>query len=199
MPLHLIRKLERYGQLSAEERQVLEDAPSSEKQFRADQDMVREGERPSHCILILDGFACRYKLLANGKRQIMAFEIAGDLCDLNSFLLGELDHSIGTLTPCTVALIPHTTIRDITERYPRISRALWRSTLIDAAIFRAWMINIGRREAYERVAHLFCETLLRLKAVGLATDSNYDLPVTQANRPSGAGRDAESRYLKSWR
>lgn len=180
LPRHLIRKLEHYGPLSAEERQVLEDSASSDRQVGPDQDMVREGDRPSHCILILEGLACCYKLLANGKRQIMAFEIAGDICDLNSFLLGELDHNVGTLTPCKLALIPHNIIREITEKYPRINRALWRTSLIDASIFRAWMINIGRRSAYERIAHLFCETLLRLKAVGLAEDSNYELPVTQA-------------------
>jgi CRP-like cAMP-binding protein len=180
MPLHMIRKLDLYGGLSAEEKHVLESITWQDRDYGADQDMLREGDRPSDCILIREGFACRYKLLANGKRQIMAFQIPGDICDLNGFLLDEIDHNIGTLTPCNVALIPHATIRDMTEKYPRINRALWRTTLIDAGIFRAWMTNIGRRDAYERVAHLFCETFLRLRSVGLANERDYELPVTQA-------------------
>ncbi len=187
MPNPLVRKLEQFGRFSEEEKRVLEDAASRIRQFSRHEDMAHEGDRPLDCTLILEGFACRYKVLANGRRQIMAFEIPGDICDLSGFLLGELDHSIGTLTPCKVAPIPHKTIIGWTERQPRIARALWRSTMIDSAIFRMWMVNIGRRSAYQRIAHLICETLVRLETVGLAQERSFELPVTQTELGDALG------------
>ena len=177
----LIRSLERIGSLSDVERYVLDAAIMHTRQVRAGQDIVREGDRPPECGLILDGFACRYKLLSAGRRQIMAFHIVGDICDLHSFLLDEMDHSIGAVTACTLGVIPHQALRTITDRHPRLTRLLWRSTLIDAAMFREWMAGIGRRSALARVAHLLCEVLVRLEAVGLARDGVCEIPVTQTD------------------
>jgi CRP-like cAMP-binding protein len=177
----LIRSLERIGSLSDAERCVLDAAVARTRQVGAGQDIVREGDRPPECGLILDGFACRYKLLSAGRRQIMSFHIAGDICDLHSFLLEEMDHSIGAVTTCTLGVIPHQTLHTITERHPHLTRLLWRSTLIDAAAFREWMAGIGRKSALGRVAHLLCEILVRLEAVGLAQDGVCELPMTQTD------------------
>ncbi len=193
----LVRKLEQFGSLSAEEERVLTDATSNVQEVRADEDLVHEGDRPTESVLILEGFACRYKVLADGRRQIMGFEIAGDLCDINSFLLGESDHSIGTLTPCKIARVPHQALREITERHPRLARLLWRSTMVDAAIFRAWMTNIGQRSAYERISHLFCETLLRLKAVGLAVEGSFEMPTTQEELGTRSGSPRSTSTARS--
>jgi CRP-like cAMP-binding protein len=176
----LIRNLERFGPLSAEDRKLLGDAPTDIRNVAADQDIVTEGDIPTSCVVILEGFACRYKLLANGKRSITNFLVAGDICDLQSLLLQKLDHSIGTLTPCRIGSIPHALMTDIIENRPRITRAMWQATLVEGAVFRAWLTNVGRRSGYERIAHLICEMLLRLKVVGLADDGGYDLPLTQA-------------------
>ena len=176
----LIRSLERIGSLSDAERCVLDAAVAHTRQVGAGQDIVHEGDRPPECGLILDGFACRYKLLSAG-RQIMAFHIAGDICDLHSFLLEEMDHSIGAVTACTLGVIRHQALRTIMERHPHLTRLLWRSTLIDAAVFREWMAGIGRRSALARVAHLLCEVLVRLEAVGLAQDGVCELPLTQTD------------------
>jgi CRP-like cAMP-binding protein len=154
--------------------------PLSVQQVGSDQDIVREGDRPSECCLLIEGFACRYKVTEEGKRQIFSFHTPGDIPDLQSLHLKVMDHSLKTLTPCKLAFIPHESIADLTQRWPRLADLLWRDTLIDAAIFREWMIGIGRRSAYTRIAHVLCEVFVRLRAVGLANDYECDFPITQA-------------------
>jgi CRP-like cAMP-binding protein len=124
-------------------------------------------------------FACRYKFTSDGRRQIMAYLVPGDFCDLHVFILKHMDHSIATLSPCTVVDIPRAHVLELTER-PAIARALWWATLVDEATLREWLVNIGQREAAQRIAHLLCELLLRLRAVGLANGDSYELPITQA-------------------
>jgi CRP-like cAMP-binding protein len=176
----LIRKLEERDRLSEEEKQVLAAALGPSKSVSADSDMVREGDRPSESTLLVEGFAARYKVLQSGKRQITAIHIPGDFVDLHSFLLKKMDHAIAALTPCTVATVPHDTLRHITERHPHLARLLWLSTLIDSAIHREWLVAMGRRSAREHMAHLFCELYLRLQLVGLTKDNSYEMPITQA-------------------
>jgi CRP-like cAMP-binding protein len=186
----LIRKLESIFDLSTAERQAVLDLPLSIRSIGEDQDLVRDGERPSECCLILEGFACRYKLTAEGKRQIMAFHIPGDIPDLQSLHLKTLDHSLGTLVPSRVAFIQHDHLRDLIRRQPRIGDAFWRDTLIDAAVFREWMVGMGRRSAYTRIAHLLCELLVRMRSVGLANGHAIELPMTQAELGDALGLSA---------
>lgn len=173
--------------LSAEERQALRSLPMTVRSFGADQDIVREGDRPSECCLILEGFACRYILLQNGKRQIISFHPPGDIPDLQSLHLNLMDHSLGTLMPSRAAFIPHASLHEINARYPRIAGAFWRDTLIDSAIFRLWIVAVGRRSATARVAHLLCELQVRLQAIGLANRHSYALPITQAEMGDALG------------
>jgi CRP-like cAMP-binding protein len=182
------RKLALLGPLSDEEKRAVETAAGRVRRVGPHENLVREGTRPTECNLILEGFACRYKILSKGTRQILSFQIAGDFCDIQSYVLQRLDHSIGTLTPCKVALFPHPLIKELTERYPAIGRALWRETLIDAAIYREWMASIGRRSAYQRIAHVLCELSTRLRAVGLARDDgSFRVPITQAELGDALG------------
>jgi CRP-like cAMP-binding protein len=148
---------------------------------------VREGDRPSRSCLLLDGFAATYKMTGDGKRQIMAFHVPGDIPDLQSLQLRVLDNSVATLTACKVGFIQHEVLHDLCRRHPRINDALWRETLINAAIFREWMTNIGRRDAYNRIAHLFCEWIVRLRAVGLVRDRVCDFPMTQNELADATG------------
>jgi CRP-like cAMP-binding protein len=138
------------------------------------------GDRPSRSCLILSGLTCTYKLTGDGKRQIQAFNIPGDIPDLQSLHLQVLDNSLGTITPCSVGFISHEALNTLCERHYRIARALWRETLIDGAIFREWMTSIGQREAYPRIAHLMCEMLVRLRAVGLTDGYSCKWLITQA-------------------
>jgi CRP-like cAMP-binding protein len=183
----LIRKLESIFDLSEDERRSLENLPMRVTAINADQDIVREGDRPSRCGLLLSGFACTYKVTAQGKRQIVSFNIPGDISDLQSLHLKVLDSSISTMSPCRVGFITHEALRDLCIRHPRIAAALWRGTLIDAAVFREWVVNVGRREGTSRVAHVLCELLVRLRAVGLVEDHACDLPITQTEFADAVG------------
>ena len=175
----LFRKLRSISPLSDDEKHCLLTLPHSMKSVGPDQDVVREGQRPTECCLVVEGFVCRYKLTAEGKRQIFSFHIPGDIPDLQSLHIEVMDHSLATLTPSKLAFIPHEGLKKLMHRCPRIADVLWRDTLIDAAVFREWMIGIGRRSAETRIAHVLCEVLVRMRAVGLADGHGCDLPVTQ--------------------
>ncbi|WP_198381113.1 Crp/Fnr family transcriptional regulator [Roseomonas sp. KE2513] len=175
----LVRRLESTTLLDDTERQALMELPLILRDFAEGQDVVRGGDRPGHCCLVLTGFVCRYALLPDGRRQIMAFHPPGDIPDLQSLHLQIMDHSVGAIMPTSVAFIAHEHIHRALEQHPRLIHAFWRETLIDAAIFRAWMIGLGRRTAHERIAHLICEMLLRFEAVGLAEGGTFQMPVTQ--------------------
>ena len=174
-----ILKLEHGAELDDEDRRVLERAVAKVERIDADKDLTREGDKPAHVHVVLEGFAVRYKDLPDGGRQIMAFLVPGDMCDLHVHILGEMDHSIGTLTPCRLAYIPQRTVDELTGRHPRINRALWWATLVDESTLREWLVSMGRREAGQQTAHLFCELLCRLHTVGLASEDGFELPVTQ--------------------
>ncbi|WP_262272631.1 Crp/Fnr family transcriptional regulator [Microvirga yunnanensis] len=148
---------------------------------------MREGDRPSRSCLILSDFTASYKITAGGKRQIVSFGIAGDIPDLQSLHLKVVDISIGTLTPCRIGFITHDDLRDLCTRYPRIAAAFWRETLIEGAIFREWVTNVGRRNACNRMAHVRCELLVRLRAVGLVEGHVCTLPITQVEFADAMG------------
>ena len=197
----LIRKFESIATFSAEERQAIELLPVRISHLDARQDIVRDGDRPSHCCLILDGWAYRYKLLSAGKRQILSFHVPGDVLDLQSLHVHTMDHSLATVTKATVAFIPHESLRTLVAQHPNISTLLWRDTLIDAGIFREWMVGMGRRSAFERIAHLFCEMYLKLQAVGLAGDFRCPMPITQSDLADALGLTSVhvNRVLKAMR
>jgi CRP-like cAMP-binding protein len=127
----------------------------------------------------LAGTACSYKVVVDGKRQIVSFHIAGDAPDLQSLNLAVLDFGISAISPCNVAFVPHQAIRELCARHPGVANAFWRMTLVEAAIFREWMTGIGRRPAVSRLAHLFCEVFVRSSLVGLAKGQTITLPITQ--------------------
>lgn len=177
----LIRKLENFAPLSAEEKTALTDASTTSRRFGPREDLIHEGDPTDGVKIILEGLACRYKVLPDGRRQIVAYLVPGDICDLRAFLLKRMDHSIGTISPIDVALVPQERILHLTDRFPRLTRALWWSTLVEEAVTREWVVNVGCRTAFERTAHLFCEMFLRLKAVGLTQENQCELPLTQTD------------------
>ena len=175
----MIRKLRSISPLSPEETQNLQTLPFTTRNFGPDQVIVREGDRPSESCLIVSGFVCRYKFTEEGKRQIFSFHTPGDIPDLQSLHLKTMDHSMMTMTPCKLAFISHDNLTQVFRRCPRVADVMWRDTLIDASIFREWMIGIGRRSAYGRIAHVLCEVFVRMRAVGLANGPECELPITQ--------------------
>lgn len=201
VPHNFIRKLENFTRLSEENKRALMGLAPTAQQVGPDRDIVQEGDSPGHVNLILDGWACRYKTLEDGRRQIISFFVPGDICDTHVFVLREMDHSIATLTPVRLAQIPRDALLDLTDQHPRITRALWWETLVTAAIQREWTVNLGQRSGIERLAHLFCELFLRLRAVGLTDGDTCPLPITQDEIADAMGQTSVhvNRTLKEMR
>jgi CRP-like cAMP-binding protein len=184
----LIRKLEQFTRLSADDQRVLERLTWEHvRRFGPREDIVSEGEAPGEIHLILSGWACRFKQLEDGRGAILAFLLPGDLCDPTRFVLHTMDHSVGALTAVSVAGIPRPLFEDLMLHHPRIAQALWGQVLLDAAIQREWTLNLSHRTAYERLCHLLCELFLRLRVVGLTQGSSCELPITQAKLAEATG------------
>jgi CRP-like cAMP-binding protein len=186
----LVRKLETIVPVSDEERRALLNLPYTLRELGPDQDLGREGDQPSQCCLIVEGYAYRHKVTRSGKRQIFSVHVPGEVPDLQSLRLHTLDHTLSTMNRARVAFLPHPPIRDLCASYPRLSHALWRETLIDGAIFREWMLGIGRRDAFARVAHFMCELVERMVAIGRSDRRTCAFPMTQAELADALGLSA---------
>lgn len=188
MPNPLVHKLERFTKLSPDDRDTL-DAMAAQRvrRRRTREDIIREGDNPDHVNLILEGWACRYKMLSDGRRQILAFFVPGDLCDLHVYILRRMDHSIGALTPLVYAEISRDNFERTVEGRPRVMQAMWWDTLVTAAVQREWTTDIGQRSALERIAHLLLELFFRLDSVGLTDGDTCELPLTQADIADAMG------------
>lgn len=166
MAEYLRHKLERYVRLSGED---------------------REGEKPNFVNLVIDGWGFRHKMLEDGRRQIIAFLLPGDICDLNVVLLNEMDHSIGALTEVTVAQIAPETLEQVQKNRPRLAAAVGWDMLVQAAIQREWTVNLGQRSAIERISHLICELYARLDVVELCDNGHCHIPLTQTDLSEATG------------
>ena len=174
-----IRRLETRGRLEEADKAAIRSLPFLFRTLDPAAYIVREGEPPQSCALLLSGFAFRHKVTGSGERQIVSVHMAGEFLDLQNSFLGVADHNVQALTRCDIASVPVPALRALTEAHPRVGRAMWIDTLIDAAIFREWVVNVGRRDSISRIAHLLCEFALRLEAAGLAHDHRYHIPMTQ--------------------
>lgn len=177
---YLIRKLENFAALSEVEREVLGAAIASVRECRSHEDIIREGDATGAVNVILTGFACRFKMLPDGRRQIIGYLLPGDICDVRVFLLRRMDHTISTLAHTVIGTLPRESALELTEKHPRLTHAFWWATMVEESIAREWLINVGQRTALERLAHLFCEIFVRLRAVGLVDGDSCEFPVTQA-------------------
>ncbi|WP_159716417.1 Crp/Fnr family transcriptional regulator [Geminicoccus flavidas] len=187
----LARKLSHFTRLSASDQAAL-DLLSRQRvrQVNARHDLIREGDRPDHVNLILSGWACRYKTLEDGRRQIIAILLPGDLCDLNIFILRTMDHSMAAITPVTHAEVSREVLEEVTLKQPRITQALWWDALVTAAIQREWSVSLGQRTALERVGHILCELFVRLRMVGLTNGNCCEFPITQVDLADATGLSA---------
>ena len=173
--------------LTDAERKALNDSVSETRRIAARQVIVREGVPLTNCTLLTKGFIHRYKDTEDGRRQILAMHIPGDFVDLHSYPLKRLEHSVAATTDVEVELFPHKAIRHLTTISPNLTELLWRSTLIDAAINREWLLSIGARPAAQRIAHLLCELRARMERVGLADERGFELPITQIDLADATG------------
>jgi CRP-like cAMP-binding protein len=175
----MIRKLEYWATLSPEDCEALLALPFTARTIEPGHYIVREGDRPGFCCVMLSGLSYRHKVVATGARQIVSIHMAGDLVDLQNSLLGTADHNVQVLTSARVAFIPREAVQRIAFDRPAVGQALWYDTLVDGSIFREWIANVGRRDARTRIAHLLCEYALRLEAAGIGDHMNWELPMTQ--------------------
>ena len=160
--------------------------PFARRTVDRDTFIVREGESPNSCSLILEGCAFRQKVIRNGARQIISFHFSGEFIDLQSCLLATNDHGVQALGSCTLAVVPRKALQALMEQRPSLARAAWFDTLLEGAIFREWVVNVGRRNARARIAHLLCELAIRL---GSTTENGkaYHLPLTQEHIADATG------------
>lgn len=182
----LLRKLDALAPLSDEDRRLLAQVAANPVAVPARTDLIRDGDPPQGVFLVLEGIACRYKLLPDGARQILALLVPGDFCDLDVALVDAIDHSIGTLSPCRFTHVPTRTVRELLD-HPRIARALRLAAMVEAATMRQWLVNMGRRPCEQRLAHLLCEMLVRLRVVGLTSADGFHLPLTQTDLADATG------------
>lgn len=187
----LKRRLQAFTRLSEDDRASIDHLSGKcVREWGAKRDLIHEGDRPRSVFVMLEGWACRYKQLPDGRRQIVAFFIPGDLCDMEIYILKAMDHSVGTLTNVRAAEISHHDFDQLMLDHPRITQALHWDMLVTVAVQREWTLNIGQRTAYERLAHLFCELFMRLRTVGLANGDTCDFPINQTDLGDATGLTA---------
>ena len=175
----LVSRLRLWQNLDAGDEAAIMALPHSIRPIRANEFIVRQDDRPANCCLVLSGFAIRHKIVGSGARQIFSIHLSGDLVDLHNSFLGVADHNVQALTAVVAAFIPAEAVLALAFERPSIGKALWHDTLVDAAIFREWTLNVGRRDGRMRMAHMLCEFALRLAAAELGDKQRYTLPMTQ--------------------
>ena len=175
----LIEKLERLAPLGHASRHSLQGLPLRVERVNQGQLLVREGDVPMDCCVLLQGYACRHKSTRSGARQIVSFHMAGDILDLQHLKLPRADHSVEAITPATIGWVPMYAMSQLLHDDPAVADAFWRDALIDASIFREWVLNVGRRDARARIAHMLCEFAARREASGLGSPESFTLPMSQ--------------------
>lgn len=183
----LIARLSAIATLSPEEEHALRGLPVTCAELGPQHDIAREGDRPEQCVIVRSGWLCRHKTTDAGKRQVLSLHLPGDIPDLQSLLLGEMDHSLSTIGPAMVAFIRHDHLHLLHRRFPGLAQIMWRDTLIDAAGYREWLLGIGRRSAEEQMAHLFSEIFVRLQAIGLVSGTSCEMPLSQSDLADALG------------
>lgn len=174
-----LKKLRARDSISAEEEQAVRGLIANVIETLPDKTLVRHGEELNQSLMLLSGWLARAKDLPSGQRQIAELHVAGDFADLHGFSLKYLDHDVISITRCRIALVPHERLKEMTERFPHLTRVYWAMTNIDAAIQREWTLSLGRRSAIARMAHLLCELHVRLGLVGLTEGNSFEFPLTQ--------------------
>jgi CRP-like cAMP-binding protein len=183
----LLRKLETHAALGEEDRAAILALPVTLKTLEAQAYTIREGDAPTHCGVLVSGFAYRQKLTGEGTRQIVAIHIPGEALDFQTLFLDVADHNVQTLTRAEIAFIPRRDLQELARSRAAIGHAILVSILVEASIFREWVLNVGRRDSKTRTAHLLCEFAMRLDAQGLTEDYGYSLPMTQEQLADALG------------
>ncbi|TVP51241.1 MAG: Crp/Fnr family transcriptional regulator [Halomonas sp.] len=183
----LMSKLNNFQAHTAEDIKLLENAVSNERSFGKDEDVIQEGDKSRHVYLVVKGWVSRYRLNMHGKVQTLNFHIPGDFCNLHTNLAHCIEYSIGTVAPSVIAYIPHERIEEISRENHRLARSFNWLAFNEFSILQEWLLNVGSRPSHQRLAHLICELLIRVRAAGLTEDHHFYLPLTQAQLSEAMG------------
>ena len=196
----MVQKLASRSPLDDDDRAAVLRLPHTMRTFNPNAYILREGEPPrDYCTFLESGYAFRQKITAQGDRQIVSLHLPGDLVDLQNLFLKISDHSVQALTEVRAADVDRSALQELALAHPNLGRALWVDALVDASIYREWIMNLGRRSAQARLAHLLCEFGLRLKMAGMPADAGFELPMTQEQLADALGLTSVhvNRTLKS--
>lgn len=185
-----IRKLDHLADLDEADHQALRSLKTKIRSIGANQILVSQGSDVAKCFVLVNGYACSHRETSGGGRQILSFRLPGDILNLDRLLMKRADHNVQTISSATVAEIGLESLRQIVGQRPRIAEALWRAMLIDASIAREWVLNVGRRTATQRIAHLLCEFATLRDAAGLGHPDRFELPMTQEQIGDATGLTA---------
>lgn len=183
----MVRKLGSRVALDEDDRRAILALPHTLRSHRPSTYLVREGEAPSGCAFILNGFAIRQKVTASGSRQIVSIHLRGDFIDLQNLFLNVSDHNVQALTELEVVMVSRQALQQLVLERPAVSQAMWIDALAEASIYREWVTNVGQRDARARVAHVLCEVAVRLKAAGLGDEDRFEFPLTQEQLGDAVG------------
>jgi CRP-like cAMP-binding protein len=188
-----------HASLSLKDRAALLELPYVSRVVDTGSYLIREGDTPDHCTMIVSGLACRHKISGEGFRQIVSVHVPGDVIDLQQLYLETADHNVQTLTQCEVVRVSREALLQLAVDRPGIARAIVATVLVELAIAREWILNIGRRDARTRIAHFLCELAVRLDRPGLPPGQPFELPMTQEQLGDALGLTAVhiNRMLKS--
>lgn len=196
-----LKRLELRSTLGSEERSAILSLPAEICRVDVAHDFVRIGQPVDHACLIVEGLVARFAQLRNGQRGIVALHIPGDMADLHSVVAKEVSWALHATTPSTIARIPHEALRELTRQYPAIAFAFWRDCVVDASVLAQWALNLSRKDAAARVAHLFSEMRHRYAAIGALEANGIPFPITQTNLADALGLTSIhlNRVLKRFR
>jgi len=176
----LIERLSRFVSLDAPEIQAIRHISRHSRRFQAHDTLIHQESRPNFVCLIVSGIAFRYRYLPDGRRQIFGYLLPGDLCDTHFVISNQSDHSVGLLCDSVVAMISTSELMEVMVNHPRIERALLMTSLVEAAVMREWLLNVGQRDAIQKLSHFFCEMAARLHSIGdVNPDGSFSIPITQ--------------------
>lgn len=174
----LIRKLREHSRLATEDLAEINALSHSLKELEPAEDLIRQGDDPNVSVLVIQGMVARYHLLQDGRRQYLSFHMAGDMPDSQALFIDKMDHAVCAMGPALIASIPHKELLSAFDRRPSIGFAIWRETLIDAAIFREAITNNSARSMPARMGHLFCELFYRARASNLTEGDACIAPIS---------------------
>lgn len=186
----VLRKLDMLATLDEDDRNAIRALPFTV--FSADPGdyLVRERQRETSCCILLAGVACRHKMTARGARQIVSFHIPGDLLDVQTLLYSVADHNIQTITAARYLVVPSEDLKRVAETRRNVADALWRDTFVDASVFRQWVLNVGRRDARSRIAHMLCEFATRCAFAAPGGTECFEFPLTYEHIGDATGLNA---------